>query len=79
MRYDIIDDIHGGHASELKFMLDSLGYHRPGRGFRRTDRRVMFVGDFVDRGPAIGEMVSIVRAMVDAGDTLAVKGNLLEE
>ena len=35
----------------------------------------MFIGDFVDRGPGIGEVIEIVRAMVDAGDALAVMGN----
>lgn len=72
--YDIIGDIHG-HADELKRLLKSLGYQRHGRGYRRSDRKVVFVGDFVDRGPAIGEVVEIARAMVDAGDALAVMGN----
>ena len=36
---------------------------------------VLFVGDFVDRGPAIGEVIEIVRSMVDANDALAVVGN----
>ncbi|EMI44782.1 metallophosphoesterase [Rhodopirellula sp. SWK7] len=36
---------------------------------------VVFAGDFVDRGPAIGEVVSIARAMVEAGDARAVIGN----
>lgn len=35
----------------------------------------MFVGDFVDRGPAICEVIEIVRSMVDANDALAVMGN----
>ncbi|KAA1258003.1 Bis(5'-nucleosyl)-tetraphosphatase PrpE [asymmetrical] [Rubripirellula obstinata] len=72
--YDIIGDIHG-HADELKNLLKSLGYQRHGDGFRCFDRKVVFVGDFVDRGPAIGEVVEIARAMVDAGDALAVMGN----
>ncbi len=46
-----------------------------GRGYRHADRKVVFVGDFVDRGPAIGEVIAIARAMVDAGDALAVMGN----
>tara|TARA_R110002049_G_scaffold285698_4_gene467035 strand:- start:184182 stop:185120 length:939 start_codon:yes stop_codon:yes gene_type:complete len=72
--YDIIGDIHG-HADELKRLLTSLGYQRSGKGYRHTDRKVAFVGDFVDRGPAIGEVVKFVRAMADAGDALAVMGN----
>ena len=46
-----------------------------GRGYRHADRKVVFIGDFVDRGPGIGEVIEIVRAMVDAGDALAVMGN----
>ena len=75
--YDIIGDIHG-HAGELKRLLDSLGYQRHGYGYRHLERKVVFVGDFVDRGPSIGEVVKIARAMVDGGDALAVMGNLLE-
>jgi len=72
--YDIIGDIHG-HAEELKALLFDMGYNRRGGGYRHTDRKVMFVGDFVDRGPAIGEVVDIARAMVESGDALAVMGN----
>jgi len=46
-----------------------------GRGDRHADRKVVFIGDFVDRGPGIGEVIEIVRAMLDAGDALAVMGN----
>ena len=72
--YDIIGDIHG-HADDLKSLLISLGYQRHGLGYRHSDRKVIFVGDFVDRGPAIREVVEIARAMVDAADALAVMGN----
>lgn len=63
--YDIIGDIHG-HAFELMSLLASLSYQRHGKSYRHADRKVVFVGDFVDRGPAIGEVVEIARAMVDA-------------
>ncbi len=72
--YDVIGDIHG-HACELRTLLTSMGYARHGRGYRHLDRKVLFVGDFVDRGPAIGEVIEIVRSMVDANDALAVMGN----
>jgi len=72
--FDVIGDIHG-HSNELKELLLALGYHPHGRGFRHSDRQVVFVGDFIDRGPGIGEVIEIVRAMVDAGDALAVMGN----
>ena len=74
MGIDVVGDIHG-HAVELKALLQKLGYRRHGAGFRHPDRQVAFVGDFVDRGPAIAEVLEVVRAMVDAGDAVAVMGN----
>lgn len=72
--YDIIGDIHG-HASELRALLANMGYGRHGRGYRHPDRKAIFVGDFVDRGPAIWEVLEIVRSMVEANDAFAVMGN----
>ncbi|PAY17453.1 diadenosine tetraphosphatase [Rhodopirellula sp. SM50] len=72
--YDIIGDIHG-HAEELKSLLEYLGYRRHGAGYRRSDRQLVFVGDFIDRGPAIAEVIAIARATVDAGDGFAAMGN----
>ena len=71
---DIIGDIHG-HAIELVALLENLGYQRHGQCYRHSDRKVVFVGDFVDRGPAIGEVIAIARATVEAGDGFAVMGN----
>jgi len=72
--YDVIGDIHG-HADELKTLLSDLGYSQHGRGYRHSGRQVLFVGDLVDRGPAISEVIDIVRSMVEADDALAVMGN----
>lgn len=70
--YDIIGDIHG-YGHELKALLLELGYSRHKLGYRHPDRKVVFVGDLVDGGPAIREVIEIGRAIVDAGDTLAVR------
>jgi hypothetical protein len=72
--YDSIGDIHG-HADELVCLLDALGYQRSGRSHRHRDRKVVFLGDFIDRGPKIRQVLEIVRPMVEAGDALAVMGN----
>src|ERR1035441_2819838 len=37
--------------------------------------KVIFLGDFIDRGPEIRETLQTVRAMVDGGSALAVMGN----
>lgn len=72
--FDIIGDIHG-HAEELRKLLDRLGYKRSGYGFRHHERQVIFVGDFIDRGPAIAEAIQIARATVEDGHGHAVMGN----
>ena len=72
--YDIIGDIHG-HATELKVLLRKLGYRRSGYGFRHNERQIVFVGDFIDRGPANAEVIQIARAVVEDGNGYAVMGN----
>jgi hypothetical protein len=75
MNYDIIGDIHG-HADALRALLTDMGYKEHGRGgFKHSDRKAVFVGDFIDRGPKQLEAVDIVRRMVDAGNAHAVMGN----
>ena len=72
--YDLIGDIHG-HADSLLKLLKTLGYSRQQGIFRHPERQVIFLGDFIDRGPKIRETLEIVRAMVDSGSALAVMGN----
>jgi len=71
--YDIIGDIHG-HADELHALLDKLGY-RNGTAPHAEGRKVIFLGDFIDRGPKIREALETVRGMVEAGTALAILGN----
>jgi hypothetical protein len=78
--YDLIGDIHG-HASALEALLRKLGYRRArARGaipgpYRHPERKAIFVGDFIDRGPEIRETLLLVRPMVESGAALAVMGN----
>src|SRR5579863_268901 len=72
--YDIIGDIHG-HAAELKALLEKLGYREQDGAYRHPDRRAVFLGDFIDRGPGSMTVIATVRAMVEAGSALAVMGN----
>lgn len=73
-KYDIIGDIHG-HADTLRALLAKLGYIERNGAYWHPERRVIFVGDFVDRGPKIREALQIVRAMVGKENALAVLGN----
>jgi hypothetical protein len=72
--YDVIGDIHG-QALELKALLGKLGYVDGERGYTHPHRKVIFLGDFVDRGDYQVEVLRIVRQMVEEGHALAVMGN----
>jgi hypothetical protein len=74
MSYDIIGDIHGC-AHSLQLLLDRLEYSVRDGAYRHPERRVIFLGDFIDRGPLQRETIEIVRLMVDAGSALSVMGN----
>lgn len=72
--YDIIGDIHG-YAAVLKRLLIKLGYTENDGIWRHPQRKVIFLGDFVDRGPEQVEVINIAQRMVEAGHALAVMGN----
>jgi protein phosphatase len=74
--FDIIGDIHGCR-DELEEVLDSLGYVPDAEAGRRhpDGRKVVFLGDLVDRGPDVVGVVTLVRRMVAAGVAFCVPGN----
>ncbi len=72
--YDIIGDIHG-YSKTLIALLEKLGYENKRGYYAHPNRKVIFVGDFVDRGPDIRGVLSIVKSMIDAKTALSVLGN----
>ena len=74
MSYDLIGDIHG-HSEPLVELLHKLGYLKSNGVFRHADRQVIFLGDFIDRGPDQRGVIEIVRPMIDQGTALSVMGN----
>ncbi len=72
--YDLIGDIHG-HSDHLEQLLCKLGYQRSQGVYRHPERQVIFLGDFIDRGPKIRQVLETVRPMIDEGAALAVMGN----
>ncbi|MBI5757122.1 MAG: metallophosphoesterase [Planctomycetales bacterium] len=72
--YDLIGDIHG-HADELTELLRRLGYNDRQGYFSHPSRKAFFVGDFIDRGLQIREVLHIVRPMIDQRAAFAVMGN----
>jgi protein phosphatase len=82
--FDIIGDVHGC-CDELVELLTELGYSvgkqsngdggstwsvRPPEG-----RKAVFLGDLVDRGPKIPEVLRLVMGMTEAGTALCLPGN----
>jgi Calcineurin-like phosphoesterase len=72
--YDLVGDIHG-HAGALHRLLHKLDYAEVEGVFRHPQRRMIFVGDFIDRGPRQQEVLRIARSMCEAGAASAVMGN----
>ncbi|MEW6436881.1 MAG: polynucleotide kinase-phosphatase [Pseudomonadota bacterium] len=81
--FDIIGDVHGC-ADELQALLAKLGYRiewSDDRGERAVSvahpegRKVVFVGDLVDRGPNSPDVLRIAMSMTAAGTAYAVQGN----
>ncbi|CAM2009378.1 polynucleotide kinase-phosphatase [Acanthopleuribacter pedis] len=81
--FDLIGDIHGCFDETL-LLLAKLGYRvreEPHEGETRfivdapQGRRVVFLGDLVDRGPASNRVLRLAMDMVEAGVALCVPGN----
>ena len=72
--YDIIGDIHG-HADILVTLLNKLGYQLNEGVYRHKKHKVIFLGDFIDRGPQQREVIDIVKPMIEQGTALSVMGN----
>lgn len=74
MKYDIIGDIHGC-AKSLCLLLKNLGYKTVHGIYQKTGHQVIFLGDFIDRGPYQREVLQLVRPMMENGYALSIMGN----
>ncbi|MEC4113909.1 metallophosphoesterase [Myroides pelagicus] len=72
--FDIIGDIHG-HSNDLKKLLSALGYTQKNNVYQHPERKVLFLGDYIDRGVNVVEVLAIVKAMVEQGHAIALMGN----
>ncbi len=73
--YDIIGDIHG-HADKLVHLLEKMDYREGNNSYEHKDgRKIVFVGDYIDKGPKILETLRIVKSMVDNNQASAIMGN----
>jgi hypothetical protein len=73
---DIIPDIHG-QAEKLFLALKNLGWQRNGTTWLHSecDRQIVFLGDFIDRGPENAAVIRTVRELMDSGRAQAILGN----
>ncbi|RDI30927.1 polynucleotide kinase-phosphatase [Lentzea flaviverrucosa] len=79
--FDVFGDVHGCRA-ELEELLTELGYtlvrDDEGRAVDAVppgDRKAVFVGDLVDRGPDTPGVLRLVMGMVARGHAFSVRGN----
>lgn len=75
--FDIIGDVHGC-CDELEELLGALGYVKENADAAWTHpdgRKAIFLGDLVDRGPRIVDVLNTVMAMTRAGTAMCVPGN----
>lgn len=72
--YDIIGDIHG-QVLELVQLLQVLSYEDINGVWQHSDRKVIFLGDFIDAGEHQQQVIEIVQPMVDNHHAYAVMGN----
>jgi hypothetical protein len=69
---DLIGDVHG-ELPTLSALIERLGYDE--LGGHPDGRRLVFLGDLVDRGLDSPGVVQLVRQLVDAGRAQCVLGN----
>ena len=74
--YDIIPDIHG-QFEKLVRLLGKLGWHQKNATWRHPnkDRKIIFLGDFIDRGNENRKVLQLVRNLINSEIALAVMGN----
>lgn len=72
--YDIIGDIHG-YADALEALLVKLGYQLIEGIYQHAHNKVVFLGDFIDRGPQQRQVINLVRPMIEKGFARSVMGN----
>lgn len=69
---DLVGDVHG-ELEALELLLHNLGYGRDGA--HPEGRRLVFLGDLVDRGPDSLGVVRRVAGLIEAGVAQCVVGN----
>lgn len=69
---DVIGDVHG-EIDALKTLVSNLGYNKDGS--HPEARKLVFVGDLIDRGPDSPAVIKFVKNLIDQGNAQAILGN----
>lgn len=82
--FDIIGDVHGCFE-ELKQLLEKMDYKieitkdeagiQTYNAIHPNGRKLVFLGDLVDRGPAVVDVLKLVMGTVKSGNAFCVPGN----
>lgn len=72
--YDVIGDIHG-HYNDLINLLIKMGYKKENNSYKHSTRKVLFLGDYIDRGINQEKVINLVRTMITKGDAMGIMGN----
>lgn len=74
--YDIIPDIHGQFEKLIR-LLRKLGWYQKNSTWRHPNkhRKMIFLGDFIDRGNGNRDVLQLVRNLIDSKMAWAVMGN----
>jgi protein phosphatase len=77
--FDLVGDVHGCFE-ELCLLLQSLGYRTSLAGqnfetYHPDGRKLVFLGDLVDRGPKTPHVLRLVMDAVKSGDAFCLSGN----
>ena len=73
--YDLIGDVHG-HEELLSALVEKLGYVRKGPSYEHPQgRKLVFVGDLLNRGPDSAGVLKIVRKTWEEGNAYVALGN----
>lgn len=74
-RYDVVGDVHG-LLPELLALLEKAGWHYDGTRLSHPQgRKLLFLGDLVDRGPHSLGVLQLVKQAVAGGVAVALMGN----
>ena len=75
-RYDIIPDVHGQYDKLLRLLL-KLGWHEKRGYWTHCDkkRRIIFLGDFIDRGKQNRKVIALIRRLRELNLAYVILGN----